>query len=213
MLGWFRKLLPREDKFFDMFEQHVATVVGAATALNGLLTGQNIVRQGDVVVALEDKADGITRDVLLAVRRSFITPFDRSDIKDLIQSLDDTIDTMHRVVKTVRLFERTEFEPGMQEMGQDILRAAQLIAEAIPLLRASGTNAARLSAIAEQVTRVEGHSDELHEKGLKELYRSYGKTDAMAYFVGSQIYGELEKVLDRFEDVANEISGIVIENV
>ncbi|MBB2671433.1 UNVERIFIED_ORG: uncharacterized protein Yka (UPF0111/DUF47 family) [Rhizobium esperanzae] len=74
-------------------------------------------------------------------------------------------------------------------------------------------NAARLSAIAEQVTRVEGRSDELHEQGLKDLFRRHGAHNPMAYIIGSEIYGELEKVVDRFEDVANEISGIVIENI
>ena len=73
--------------------------------------------------------------------------------------------------------------------------------------------AGRLSAIAEEVTRVEGRSDELHDQGLKDLFKQFGKSDPMAYIIGSEIYGELEKVVDRFEDVANEISGIVIENV
>ncbi|TIN23929.1 MAG: DUF47 family protein, partial [Mesorhizobium sp.] len=66
---------------------------------------------------LEDQADVVTREVLLAVRKSFITPFERGDIKDLIQSMDDAIDMMHKVVKMVRLFEQTSFEPRMREMG------------------------------------------------------------------------------------------------
>ena len=76
-----------------------------------------------------------------------------------------------------------------------------------------GANATRLSAIAEEVTRVEGRSDELYERGLKDLFRNHGGGNVMAYLIGSEIYSELEKVVDRFEDVANEISGIVIENV
>ncbi|MBL0374744.1 DUF47 domain-containing protein [Rhizobium sp. KVB221] len=214
MLGWFRRLLPREDRFFDLFEQHSRTVVGAADAMRSLLAGE-----GDAeahcqrIVELEDKADDITREVLLAVRRSFITPFDRGDIKDLIQSMDDAIDMMHKTVKTIRLFEQKSFDPGMREMGERIAEAAKLVAEAIPLLDRIGVNAHRLSEIAEEVTRVEGRSDELHEEGLKDLYRRHGASNPMAYIIGSEIYGELEKVVDRFEDVANEISGIVIENV
>lgn len=128
--------------------------------------------------------------------------------------MDDAIDMMHKTVKTIRLFEQTEFDPLMKEMGHEIVRAAGLIAEAIPLLNKVGTNAQRLSSIAEEVTRVEGRSDELHDLGLKDLFRRHGASgNAMAYMIGSEIYGELEKVVDRFEDVANEISGIVIENV
>lgn len=213
MLGLFRKLLPREDRFFDMFARHSMTVVEAAKALDLLLSGQDIAANGERIIALENQADEITREVLLAIRRSFITPFDRGDIKDLIQSMDDAIDMMQKTVKTIRLFEQTHFDPGMQEMGKTIVEAAQLIAEAIPLLNKLGANAPRLSSIAEEVMRVEGRSDELHDQGLKDLFRRFGNNNTMAYLIGSEIYGQLEKVVDRFEDVANEISGIVIENV
>ena len=219
MMSLFRKLMPREDRFFDMFAAHSRLVVEAAGALSDLLNGIELEKNCARIVALEDQADAITRDVLLAVRRSFITPFDRSDIQDLIQSMDDAIDMMHKTVKTIRLFEQTDFDPVMREMGGEIVKAANLIAEAIPLLDKVGANAQQLSAIAEDVTRVEGRSDELHEQGLKDLFRRHGSSgngasgNAMAYLIGSEIYGELEKVVDRFEDVADEISGIVIENV
>ena len=214
MLGWFRALLPREDKFFDLFAEHARTVVSGAEALQKLLAGgDGVDRHGREIIELEDKADAITANVLIAVHKSFITPFDRGDIKDLIQSMDDAIDMMRKVVKTVTLFEQKEFDPKMQEMGALIVQAAKLNAEAIPLLSKVGTHAARLQALAEEVTRVEGRADDLHEQGLKDLFHKHGKTDPMAYMIGSEIYGELEKVVDRFEDVANEISGIVIENV
>lgn len=215
MLGLFRKLLPREDAFFVLFERHSRTVVAAAEALNDLLASKDIEGNGARIVALENEADEITREVMHAVRRSFITPFDRGDIKDLIQSMDDAIDMMHKTVKTIRLFEQTEFEPLMQEMGQEVVKAAHLIAEAVPLLERIGANVARLGTITEEVTVVEGRTDELHDRGLKELFCRHGGAGAntMGFIIGSEIYGELEKVLDRFEDVANEISGIVIENV
>jgi uncharacterized protein Yka (UPF0111/DUF47 family) len=174
MLGWFRALLPREDKFFDLFERHSRILVEGAEALQKLLDGGEGVEQHcRKIVELEDQADEITREVLLAVRMSFITPFDRGDIKDLIQSMDDAIDMMNKV----------------------------------------GANVTRLGALAEEITKVEERADGLHDAGLKELFKRYGKTDAMAWLVGSELYGQLEKVVDRFEDVANEISGIVIENV
>jgi len=212
-VNWFRKLMPREDRFFDLFERHSRTVVGAAEALNELLAGKDTERHCQRIVALENEADEIAREVLLAVRRSFITPFDRGDIKDLIMSMDDAIDMMHKTVKTIRLFEQTSFDPRMQEMGGAIVQAARLVAEAIPLLDRMGANSARLSVLTEEVVKVEGRSDELHEQGLKDLFRRHGGSNPMAYIIGSEIYGELEKVVDRFEDVANEISGIVIENV
>jgi predicted phosphate transport protein (TIGR00153 family) len=206
--------MPREDKFFDLFERHSRTIVGAADAMKALLAGE-----GDAeehcrrIVELEHQADDITREVLLAVRKSFITPFDRGDIRDLIQSMDDAIDMLNKTVKTIRRFEQRSFEPGMRDMGALIAEAARLVSEAVPLLSQMGPNSARLAALTEEVTRVEGRSDELYEQGLKNLFRTHGATNAMAYIVGSELYGELEKAVDRFEDVANEINGIVIENV
>ncbi|MBW8790105.1 MAG: DUF47 family protein, partial [Rhizobium leguminosarum] len=114
----------------------------------------------------------------------------------------------------IRLFEQTSFDPLIQEMGGEIVKAANLVTEAIPLLDRLGANAQLLATIAEEVTRVEERSDELHDQGLKDLFMRHGAGgNAMAYLIGSEIYGELEKVVDRFEDVANEISGILIENV
>ncbi len=214
MLGWFRALLPHEDKFFDLFERHSRILVEGAEALRQLLQGgPDVERHCQRIVELENQADEITREVLLAVRRSFITPFDRGDIKDLIQSMDDAIDMMHKVVKMVRLFEQDSFEPRMREMGEVAVEAARLTAEAVPLLEKIGANVTRLTAIAEEITKVEERADGLHDIGLKELFQRHGRTDAMAWIVGSELYGQLEKVVDRFEDVANEISGIVIENV
>jgi predicted phosphate transport protein (TIGR00153 family) len=214
MLNWFRALMPREDRFFDLFAQHATTVVGGAEALEKLLQGgEGIEQHCRTIIRLEDEADAITRDVLLAVRKSFITPFDRGDIKDLIESMDDAIDMMHKTVKTIMLYERKEFDPLMQEMGGLIVKTARILAEAIPLLQRIGQNVPKLTAMTEEVTRIEGRSDELHEQGLKNLFQRHGQTNTMAYLIGSEIYGHLEKVMDRFEDVANEISGIVIENV
>ncbi|MGN6144344.1 DUF47 domain-containing protein [Ollibium composti] len=213
MLGWFRKLLPREDRFFDLFDRHARTVVAAAEALEHLLSGEDVEANCDRIVTLEKEADTIAAEVMLAVRRSFITPFDRSDIQDLIQSMDDAIDMMNKTVKTVRRFETKEFDPLMREMGGTIVDAARLVARAVPLLAKANANAQQLAMIAEEVTRAEERSDELHERGLKDLFHRHRTGNAMAYLTGSEIYSQLEKVVDRFEDVANEISGIVIENV
>lgn len=214
MLGWFRALMPREDRFFDLFARHSQTLVAGADALQKLLEGgDQVAHFGRIIIEREQEADDITRDVLLAVRRSFITPFDRGDIKDLIQSMDDAIDQMQKTVKSITLYEVGSFDPLMREMADTIVEAARLTAEAIPLLSAVGTHATRLSSLTEEITRVEGRSDELHDRGLKALYFAHGRSDPMAYLIGKEIYGHLESVVDRFEDVANEISGIVIENV
>ncbi len=112
MLGWFRALMPKDDRYFDLFARHSQTLVAGATALEGLLQGGDAAHgYAREIIKREEEADAITREVLLAVRRTFITPFDRSDIQDLIQSMDDAIDQMNKAVKTIELFEVKTFSP------------------------------------------------------------------------------------------------------
>lgn len=214
MLKWFRAIMPHEDRFFDLFDRHSQLVVSGAEALRKLLAGGgDVERYCGEIVNLERQADAITDEVMTAVRKSFVTPFDRSDIQDLIQSMDDAIDMMRKTVKTVTLYEQSQFEPRMQELGELIVQSAHLNAEAIPLLSKVATHAPRLTELTSEVRRMESRADELHDDGLKALFQRHGHSDPMAFHIGSEIYGQLEKVMDRFEDVANEISGIVVENV
>ena len=159
----------------------------------------------------EAEADELTREVLTALRRTFITPLDRGDIKDLITSMDDAIDQMNQTARTITLFELRSFERPMQEMGEIIVRAAELSAEAVGLLGALGKQANRLNALTEEIVRIEEQSDQLHERGRKELFLN--QSNAITFVIGTEVYDHLEEVVDRFEDVASEISAIVIENV
>ncbi len=212
MLGWFRALMPREERFFELFTRHARVTLSGAEALRGLLQGSGDVSQWcNEVNAHENEADDITREVLTALRRSFITPLDRGDIKDLITSMDDAIDQMNKTAKVIRLFEFRRFAPAMQEMGELIVRASKVTLEAVPLLRSIGREAARLNTLTEEIIRIEGQSDELHDQGRRDLFLS--ETNAIAFVIGTEVYDHLEEVVDRFEDVANEISAIVIENV
>jgi predicted phosphate transport protein (TIGR00153 family) len=214
MLRWFQALLPREERFFDLFARHSEAVAAGAKALREMLEGGDAVpRHYKTVVDREHDADDVTREVLIAVRRTFITPFDRGGIKDLITSMDNTIDQMLKTAKTIMLFDQRTFTPQQKEMADAIVLSAGLMREAMPLLSSMNTNAGRLNEISEQISKIEGRTDELHDAGLQELYRANQPSNSMAFFIGVEIYDHLEKVVDRFDDAGNEISGIVIENV
>lgn len=214
MLRWFQALMPKEERFFDLFARHSHVIVGAAGALRAVMNGgDKVPHYCQEVARFEHEADVIAHEVMRAVRRTFITPFDRGDIKDLITSMDDAVDQMNKTAKAISLFEVRTFEPQMQEMGDLIVQAAHLTFDAVPLLSSINKEVVKISAITERVTRLEERSDALEEEGVKALFLNHGKTDPMAYIVGHEIYDHLEKVVDRFEDVANEISGIVIEHV
>lgn len=214
MFRWFQALMPREDRFFQLYNRHAAILVQGAQALCELLSGgPGAAEAARRVMSLETQADTIARDVLLLVRRTFITPFDRSDIKDLMNTLDDTIDQMQKTAKAVLLFEVDTMEPEMAEMGEHILQSARLTVQAVGLLGALRENAAKLNAITEEIIRLEDDADTLNDRGIKDLFVKHRDGNAMRYIVGVEIYDHLEKVMDRFEDVANRISGIVIEQV
>jgi predicted phosphate transport protein (TIGR00153 family) len=214
VLRWFHALMPRDERFFDLFARHSETVLAGAHALRAMLEGGEAVPvHYKVVMDREQDADNITREVLIAVRRTFITPFDRGDVKDLITSMDNAIDQMQKTAKTIMLFDQRTFTPQQKEMADAIVTAASLVQEAVPLLESINTNAGRISRISEQISQIEGKADDLHDLGLRELYRANQPSNSMAFFVGVEVYDHLEKVVDRFDDVANEIHGIVLENV
>jgi predicted phosphate transport protein (TIGR00153 family) len=217
MLDWFQRLMPKEDKFFDLFQQHAAVIVAGADALRKLLATDD--RTGEYckqIFAKENEADEITRQVLVAVRRTFITPFDRSDIQALINSMDDSIDQMNRTAKTITLFEIKSFEPEMRQMGEIIWQAANLVQQAVPLLSSIGTNAGRLNELTAEVIRIEEQADQIHDAGRQNLYRRMrdgADSGAMKFIIGAELYDSLEKVVDRFEDVSNEINSIVTDHL
>ena len=212
MLGWFQRMMPSQGRFFDQFEAHAATLVSGAEALRLLLRndGPADERIGEIV-RREHEADEITREVLQDVRRVFVTPFDRSAITDLIGVMDDAIDQMNQTAKSIDLYGVTEFDGQMRAMTETILEAAKITAEAVPLLRSLNANAVRLHDLTERLIRAEGHADDMHEAGLRALFAST-RDDPMAFIIGREIYSHLERVCDRFEDVANEIQGLVIDH-
>lgn len=212
MLKAFRAIMPKEDRFFDMFQRHADAIVAGADAMEKMLAGAvGIPESCRAIADHEHAADDVTRDVLVAVRRSFITPFDRSAITALTSAMDTSIDEMWQTAKAITLFELETFEPQMLEMSRQAQEAARLVREAIPLMRNIGRNAQRLHQITEQIVHLEGKADELHTEGLKTLYTAH-KDKPMAFIVGREVYSHIERVLDRLEDVADEIQGIVIDH-
>ena len=214
MLRWFHALMPKEERFFELFARHSQAVLAGAQALRAMMEGGPAVSINcQLVMDREHDADDVTREVLIAVRRTFITPFDRGSIRDLITAMDNSIDQMQKTAKTVLLFDVNEFTVQMKAMGDAIVRSAELVQQAVPLLNAISSEAVRISDLTAQISALEGRADELHDIGLRELYQTKSKSDPMAFFVGNEVYDHLEKIVDRFDDVANVMHGIVIEHV
>jgi uncharacterized protein Yka (UPF0111/DUF47 family) len=217
VLSVFRAFLPKEGRFFDLFQQHSLSVVAGAQSLRALLDGgEAMERHYRDVLAHEDAADAITREVALAVRRTFVTPFDRGDIQTLIGRMDDGIDQMKTTAKAIRTYEMREFEPGMRFMGDAVVRCAMLVRDAVPLLSNIGRNSGRISEHCEQIRRIEGEADDIHDEGVTALFRAACEQrpqDTLRYLARREVFDHLERTVDHFDDVANEIESIVVEHV
>ena len=214
MLQWFQRLMPRQDAFFPAFERHGAVMVKAAVALREMVAGGDQLKlRFQDILDLEHEADGIAREVLLGLRTTFITPFDRADIQSLITSMDDSVDECKATAKGIMLFEMTNFEPDMRAMADAIVECSELAQRAVKKLSDVTRNATELNEICLQITRIEGDADDAYDRGLELLYHKVKGGDALDFIRGSEIYKHLEDTVDSLDDVADEIQGIVIEHV
>jgi len=212
MFGWFQRLLPQRGDFFGMFEAHAATLVAAAEALH--LMAQDGASTRDALQTIRDRehdADELIRHVLTAVRKTFLTPFDRGAITSLIGAMDDAIDEMLAAARAIDLYELSELRPEMKQIVDLICEAAATTAQAVPLLRNVGANGVKLHELTGKVVSLEGDADEIHATGLKNAFQM-ARADPLQFAVAREVFKNLERVMDAFEDVANEIDGIVIDH-
>jgi uncharacterized protein len=212
MFNWFQRLLPRTGDFFGMFEAHAATLVGAAEALRRL--AQDGVATSEALGIIQDReheADDIIRQVLTAVRKTFLTPFDRGAITKLIGAMDDAIDEMLAAARAIDLYGLGELRPEMKSIIDLIFEQAAVTAEAVPLLRDVSSKGAKLHELTGRMVALEGRADDIHALGLKNAFQT-ARADPLQFAVAREVFKNLERVTDAFEDVANEIDGLVIDH-
>src|SRR5947209_18349758 len=196
MLGWFQRLLPYKGDFFSMFEVHAATLVSAAGALQALAADQASTADVLKVVRVQEhQADEVIRQVLTTVRKTSLTPFDRGAITSLIGAMDDAIDEMLAAARAIDLYELQELRPEMKQIVTLISEAANVTAEAVPLLRDISSNGTRLHKLTGRVVALEGEADEVHAAGLKRAFQS-ARTDPLQFAVAREVFKNLARVRD-----------------
>ena len=127
--------------------------------------------------------------------------------------MDDSVDQCKATAKAIMLFEMTTFEPDMRKMADAVVECSERASRGISMLADIGKNATALNEICLQITRIEGDADDAYDRGLELLYQKVKGGDALEFIRGSEIYKHLEDAVDRLDDVADEIQGIVIEHV
>jgi uncharacterized protein len=203
--------MPRDERFIERFCEHSELIVPAAEAFRALMSDDGQAEQHAAeIIRLEDAADKVTRETVLANHRTFVTPFDRSQILDLITALDDTIDLMKDTGRRMLRY-GVGFTPEMQGMADCIVRATRELRDGMPLLGSIDRSVDRLSAMSVAVRQIEGEADELLDRGLRTLFAS--DKSAGYKLTVEKVYDLVEAVVDRCEDVVDVIDGIVVEQV
>jgi uncharacterized protein len=205
-----RRLLPREEDFFGLFEQHAALTVEGAREMQRLLQGgQNVRVLAARIKEIEHETDVITHTCVERLHKTFITPLDRDDIHRLITRMDDVMDFIESAAAAVMLYELTEMTQPAKQLADVLLRSTEAVAVAVAGLKNVKQADAILKACIE-VNRLENEGDEILRTGLADLFR--GATDPLMVLKWKEVYEALENATDRCEDVANIIEGVVLEH-
>jgi predicted phosphate transport protein (TIGR00153 family) len=200
-------LIPRDARFYDLFEQQSALIVRAAVLLQELV--HNFADARAKVQAIEDiehQGDQITHEVVRRLNTTFITPLDREDIHALISRLDDVLDYIEAAAERLVLYRIKEPTPASRALAEVIVHITQSTDRAVRYLRARGGD---FHEHAVEVNRLENTADDLLRDSLAALFEE--NSDPIDVIKWKEIYETMEVVTDRCEDVANVIEGIILK--
>lgn len=200
------RLLPREESFFDLFEEMAEKVKAGAEELLGLLKEySDLDRRAGRVLDIEHEGDEITHEVMRRLNTTFVTPFDREDIYQLASNLDDVLDHIEAAAEYLQLHRIEEPLPQMVSLAETLGSAARLTATAMPGLR----KMRGLDSYWVEINRLENEGDRLYRRTIAELFSGdYKAMDVLKY---EKIIEEIEQAIDRLEDVANTVESIVLK--
>lgn len=210
----FSRFMPKEVKFFDLFNAHAAEISAGADSLSGLLQALNqgsgdVTRLSDAIDAAEARADRITHDTVALLHNTFITPFDRDDIHRLISCLDDVMDTLQDTAQTVTMYDIRSASPEVLQLGGIVADSIKYLVKAVGLLSSMKNGQAILSACRE-LDRLEGEADHVLRQALSRLFRE--DIDARELIKMQAFYVLLETVTDHCDAVGNILEAIVLAN-
>jgi uncharacterized protein len=204
---------PRSDDYFTLFNELSACTVRGAKVLARMSSVRDPAEFQilfDEIKKTEGEADGVTRSIFLSLHKTFITPFDRWEIKDLAMALDDMIDYMEDIPQRAELYGPGDFTPEMAALGQIALRATEKVQEAVALL-SDMQNAQRILKICQEIGEIESDGDRVMRAGMTRLFAEV--SDARALIRAKELYELFEEAVDRCEDAADVIHGVVLERI
>ena len=206
----FQRLMPRQGRFFDLFNEHAEQIVQGSHELAALMTNHDdLERRTYIIESIEKRADKITRTTIELLHKTFITPIDRDDIHQLISKMDDILDLIEDSAQLMFLYDVRDPTPEAKKLADICVTCCEKVKVAVALL-SSMDNAAEIMTICNDIDRLESEADHVMRGAIARLFRE--EPDVRELIKLRTIYEHLETVTDRCEDVANIIQGIVIEN-
>jgi len=204
------KLMPRSDDFFDDFEKLAATTVEGTRLFKAMLEDYtDVARKVQEIKAVEHRGDDITHRAFERLHRSFITPFDRTEIHRLLSRIDDVLDLTDAAAERLGLYEIATVLPDARELAGVLVAASETMLEALRGLR-DVKNPAQVLEACKQVNVCENQGDTLLRRALADLFKS--GQDPLMVMKWKEILDLIEDGIDRAEDVANVIEGVVLEH-
>jgi len=205
--------MPREGRFFDLFNRHADEIIAGSEALAQLMRQYSDVASRrthiDRIDLVEKNADRITHETVALLHKTFVTPFDRDDIHQLISNMDDILDLIQDVAESAMLYDLQRITPEAQQLSELNEMCCKRVQMAVRMLP-SMDNAEAILKLCREIDHLESDADRVMRAGMSKLFRD--ESDVRQLIKLKQIYELLEAVSDKCEDVANLLEGVVLEN-
>lgn len=206
----FGRLLPKEGRFYDLFNAHAEQVVRASRELVLLMQDfGNAEAHARLIDEAEHSADRITAEAMRLLHKTFITPIDREQIHQLVNAMDDICDLIQDVTESITLYDVRVITPEMMRLADVALKCCERVKDVIALLERDGHAEAVLKT-CDEIDRLESDADRELRSAISRLFRE--EQDVREIIKLKVIYEQLEAITDRCEDVANLAEGVVLEN-
>lgn len=211
----FARFMPQEGKFFELFNAHAEQGVLAAqkclTLINNLNGERRVIDElVQAIESSEQRADNVTHDTIALLNKTFITPFDRDEIHQLISSMDDIVDVVQSLAQTLTMYDVRRATPDMLQLAELNISAIDRVRSAVGLLRAPGEHAQDILKTCKEIDKLESDADRVMRGAISRLFRD--EQDTRELIKLKAVYELLETVTDRCMSVANRLEAIVLEN-
>jgi predicted phosphate transport protein (TIGR00153 family) len=207
----FGRLLPKEGRFFDLFNAHAAQIVRAAHELSALMHDYTELEQhARIIDDAEHAADRITAEAIRLLHTTFITPLDRDHIHSLVTTMDDICDLIQGTSESLMLYDVKSITPETARLADIGVKCCERVKDVVELL---GNKEGKFEAImktCEEIDRLESDADRVMRSAISRLFRE--EPDVRELIKLKAIYELLEAITDRCLDVANLAEGISLEN-